>query len=142
MCLYNGSMAQARQPSKKITILIADDQVHVRKGLQTFLELDERMDVVGTAANGPEVLRMAEQLHPDLILMDISMPYLDGLEATRLLSAKNLKAQIIAMDTSSHPEARQKAALAGIATFIEKDIPDNGLIEKIHALMNLDASEM
>lgn len=105
------------------------------------MEMDERLAVVGMATNGLEVLRMAEELHPDLILMDITMPYLDGLETIRLLSAKQVNPQIIVMDTSNHPESRRKAELAGIVTFIEKDIPDNGLIAKIETLMKLQTHE-
>jgi len=100
--------------------LIADDQAHVRKGLELLLELQDDLEVVGTAANGLEAVELAEHLRPDVILMDLSMPHLDGFEAARRIRDKGLPASIIVMSAPGDPVSRQRAEQAGVVALIEK----------------------
>ena len=104
----------------RVRILIADDQAHVRKGLQLVLELEDDLEVVGTAANGLEAVDLAEHLRPDVILMDLSMPHLDGFEAARRIRDKGLPASVIVMSTACNPVSRQQAEQAGAVALIEK----------------------
>jgi DNA-binding NarL/FixJ family response regulator len=111
--------------STKIRILIADDLAHVRRELSTLLQLSHGLEVAGEAANGLEAVRQAELLHPDIVLMDLAMPGLDGIEATRRIKARGLARGVVMLTIHAHAEARQAAAAAGADAFIEKgtDIP-------------------
>jgi len=134
---------EARQvlSERVVRILIADDQAHVRKALQAVLQLEEDFEVVGTAANGVEAVALAEELRPDVILMDLGMPHLDGLEAARRIGHKNLPSLVIALTTPSDPESQQRATQAGAVAVIEKGMPDSALIEVIRSV-NRDGSSM
>ena len=121
-------------PGERMRILIADDQAHVRKGLQVVLQLEEDLEVVGIAANGVEAVELAERLSPDVILMDLSMPYLDGFKATKRIHSKNLPCLVIALATHSDPADWEKAEQAGAVALIEKGTPDTGLIQIIRSV--------
>jgi NarL family two-component system response regulator LiaR len=82
--------------SEKITVLIVDDHIWVRQGLRTFLDLHEAIDVVGEAGNGAEAVELVRQLLPDVVLMDLLMPEVDGIEATRQICALYPDTKIIA----------------------------------------------
>lgn len=121
-------------PNKRVRILIADDQAHVRKGLRVVLQLEDDLEVVGTAANGLEAVELAERLNPDIILMDLSMPHLDGLEATRRICHKKLPALVIVLTSPGDAASLQQAQRAGAAALIEKGSPDTKLSQVIRSV--------
>jgi len=122
--------------NKKIRILIVDDSAHVRQGLVTMLSLAARnmkleLDLAGEACNGNEAILRAEALQPDMILMDLEMPVLDGYLATQWIKSAHPSILIVALSIHSDPASRQKAAQAGVDAFIEKGAPLDELIQAI-----------
>ncbi len=105
---------------KQITILLADDHVIVRQGLCALLNTDGHFLMVGEARNGREAVEMAAALKPDVILMDIAMPLLNGLEATRQILAANPAAKIIILSAHSDDEYIEQMRQAGVSGFLEK----------------------
>ena len=121
---------------KNIRVLIVDDFPHVRQGLATVLKLASiqkglGIDVIGEARNGREAIQQAQSLHPDVILMDLEMPVMDGYKATHFLKQAALMVWIIALTIHGDPISRQKAVQAGVDDFIEKGAPFEELIQKI-----------
>ncbi len=106
---------------KLIRVMLVDDQQLVREGLRRMLELDERIDVVGEAKSGEEAVVKAAELDPDIILMDVRMPGMGGIEATRQLKAKECKANIIIL-TVYEDKYLAQAAEAGAVGYLLKDI--------------------
>ena len=104
-----------------ITIVIADDQELVREGLRMMLEAESDLSVVGEAANGNEALAAARALDPDVLLMDVRMPELDGIEATRLLVASGGRARVLVLTTFDLDEYVYRAMKAGASGFLLKD---------------------
>ncbi len=115
----------------KIKVLIVDDLERVRQELRTALQLVEGLEVVGEAVNGLEAVRQAENLSPDIVLMDLEMPGLDGFEATRQIKERHLAKGVVVLTIHSHPSARERAARVGVDAFIEKGTPIQTLIEAI-----------
>ncbi len=110
---------------KSIRILIVDDLPEVRAGLATLLHLatkksSSKVEVVGEAQNGREAVQQARDLRPDVILMDLEMPVLDGYEATRRIKAQQPEARVIILSIHASPEAEQRARAAGADSFIVK----------------------
>ena len=117
--------------SQPITILVADDHAVVRQGVCTLLEADGRCTVVGQARNGREALELARSLRPNVILMDIAMPVLNGLEATRQILAANPTARVLILSAHSDDAYVKRSIEAGATGFIEKQLPINSLIKAI-----------
>ena len=86
---------------EKITVLLADDHTVVRQGLRALLEAEEDMNVVGEAENGRQAVQMAKRLQPDVVVMDIAMPSLNGLEATRQISRESPKSKVLILSSYS-----------------------------------------
>ena len=101
--------------------MLVDDQQLVREGVRRMLELDERIDVVGEAKSGEEAILKAAEMDPDIILMDVRMPGIGGIEATRQLKAKECKANIIIL-TVYEDKYLAQAAEAGAVGYLLKDI--------------------
>ena len=107
-------------PARKITILLAEDHAVVRQGLRTLLETEVHFAVIGQAQTGREAVDLASTLHPDVILMDIAMPVLNGLEATRQILTANPKAKVLILSAHSDDEYIARMSAAGAAGFLEK----------------------
>ena len=122
-----------------IRVLVADDQSMVRAGFRMLLSGQEDIDVVAEASNGLEAVEKADRFHPDVILMDIRMPELDGLEATRRILAMDSGARILVLTTFDLDEYVYEALRAGASGFVLKDEPPEQLLAAIHTVAAGDA---
>jgi DNA-binding NarL/FixJ family response regulator len=116
-----------------IRILLADDQSLFREGLRTLLSVQTGFEVVGEAANGEEALRLAATLHPDVVLMDVRMPVLDGVAATRRLHGVMPACRVIVLTTFDDDEYVFEALRAGAIGYLLKDAPSEKLFEAVRA---------
>ncbi len=122
-----------------IRVLICDDQPLVRAGFRTILGSKRDIEVVGEAENGAEAVALAERRRPDVILMDIRMPVLDGVEATRRLVAAGTAARILVLTTFDLDEYVHAAIRAGASGFLLKDVTPANLLEAIRIVADGDA---
>ena len=121
-------------------VLIADDQALVRAGFRMILEAEEDMEVVGEAADGREAVEETRRLRPDVVLMDVRMPDVDGIEATRrLLGVDGAEAKIVMLTTFDMDEYVYDALRAGASGFLLKDVPPEQLVDGIRAVASGDA---
>ncbi len=121
---------------RRIRVLIADDHAVVRRGLRTFLELQDDIDVVGEAADGAECLERAEALRPDVILLDLVMPGVDGVATLRGLRAADSTARVLVITSFTDPAVAVPAVRAGAAGVLYKDVEPRDLasaIRSVHA---------
>ena len=122
-----------------IRVLICDDQPLVRAGFRTILGSKSDIEVVGEAENGAEAVALAERRRPDVVLMDIRMPVLDGVEATRRLVAADTPARILVLTTFDLDEYVHAAIRAGASGFLLKDVTPAKLLEAIRIVAGGDA---
>ena len=121
-------------------VLIVDDQALVRAGFRMILEAEEDMEVVGEAADGREAIAEAQRLRPDVVLMDVRMPDVDGIEATRrLLGDDGTDAKVVMLTTFDMDEYVYDALRAGASGFLLKDVPPEQLVAGIRAVASGDA---
>jgi DNA-binding NarL/FixJ family response regulator len=120
-------------------VLICDDQALVRGGFRAILGAQPDIDVVGEAENGAEAVALAERRRPDVILMDIRMPVLDGVEATRRLVADGSPSRILVLTTFDLDEYVHAAIRAGASGFLLKDVTPAQLLEAIRVVAGGDA---
>ena len=111
-----------------ISVLIVDDQALVRGGLRLIIDAQDDLEVVGEAENGAEALIAAERLEPDVVLMDIRMPELDGIEATRRLTATTPETRVLMLTTFDLDEYVVEAFRAGASGFLLKTAPRDQLV--------------
>ena len=116
---------------EKTKILIVDDQQNVRQSLGTILGLIDDFQVVGEAADGKEAIRLAVELDPDIVLMDMSMSELDGTAATRSIKRDNPAVGVLMLTMHGSRNARQRAFEAGVDGFVEKGIAMKKLADSI-----------
>ncbi|MFZ4155201.1 response regulator [Streptomyces pseudogriseolus] len=119
-----------------IKVLLVDDHQVVRRGLRTFLEVQDDIEVVGEAADGAEGVALAGELQPDVILMDVKMPGMDGVEALRRLRELDHRARVLVVTSFTEQRTVVPALRAGAAGYVYKDIdPDAlaGAIRSVHA---------
>ena len=121
-----------------IRVLIADDQSLVRAGFRLVLENHDDHDVVGEASNGEEAIHSAGRLEPDVVLMDIRMPELDGIAATREIT-RRFPARVLVLTTYDLDEYVYDALQAGASGFLLKDTPPELLVEAIHIVARGEA---
>ena len=122
-----------------IRVLVADDQSIVRAGFRLLLSGNDDIDVVAEASNGLEAVEKAARFEPDVVLMDIRMPELDGLEATRRILAADRSARILILTTFDLDEYVYEALRAGASGFVLKDDPPDQLIAAIQTVAAGDA---
>ena len=112
-------------------VMIVDDVKQVRQDLCTLLTLIDSIEIVGEAQNGSEAIQRAQALHPDVILMDLEMPVLDGFEATRQIRTCLPSCRVIALTIHDYESARLRATEAGMDGFIVKGAPLKSLVRII-----------
>jgi DNA-binding NarL/FixJ family response regulator len=124
-----------------IRILIADDQALVRAGFKMILDAEEDLDVIGEATDGAQAVELARRLKPDVVLMDIRMPELDGIEATRrvLAQAGDHAVRVLMLTTFDLNEYVYEALRAGASGFLLKDAPADQLVTAIRVVAAGDA---
>ncbi len=124
-----------------IRVLLADDQVLVRAGLRSLLDAQDGIEVVGEAGNGEEAARRAAELKPDVVLMDVRMPGVDGLEATRRIIAdpQSSAVRIVILTTFDLDEYVFEALRSGASGFLVKDTEPEDLIRAVRAVASGDA---
>ncbi|WP_327159273.1 response regulator transcription factor [Streptomyces tubercidicus] len=117
-------------------VLLVDDHQVVRRGLRTFLEVQEDIEVVGEASDGTEGIAAAEELRPDVVLMDVKMPGMDGIEALRTLRERDNPARVLIVTSFTEQRTVVPALRAGAAGYVYKDIDPEalaGAIRSVHA---------
>jgi len=119
---------------KKITILIAEDHVVVRESVRQFLEREDKLEVVGEASDGAEAVEMAQRLKPDVVIMDIAMPKLNGIEATKQIKANQPSATILILTAYDYEQYIFPLLEAGAAGYLLKDISGRELVEAIETV--------
>ena len=119
--------------AEMIGVLIADDQQLVREGLHVLLDLISDIEVIGEARNGKEAIAQAKKLHPDVVLMDIQMPEMDGIAATKQLQNECPKVKVIILTTFDNDEYVFEGLLAGAAGYMLKDVHSEQLANSIRA---------
>lgn len=122
-----------------IRVLVADDQAMVRAGFRMLLAGEDDIDVVAEASNGLEAVDKAARVHPSVVLMDIRMPVLDGLQATRRILAADSAARILILTTFDLDEYVYEALRAGASGFVLKDDPPEQLIAAVRTVAAGDA---
>ena len=122
-----------------VSVVVVDDQQLVRAGFHALLGSDPDIDVVGEAANGIEALEVGGACKPDVVLMDVRMPEMDGLEATRRLLADNPATRVLILTTFDLDEYVYEALRAGASGFLLKDTPPEELVEAITIVARGDA---
>ncbi|WP_432096811.1 response regulator [Streptomyces sp. bgisy100] len=124
------------EPRRSIRVLLVDDHQVVRRGLRTFLEVQDDIEVVGEAADGAEGVACAEELRPDVVLMDVKMPGTDGIEALRQLRARENPARVLIVTSFTEQRTVVPALRAGAAGYVYKDVDPEalaGAIRSVHA---------
>lgn len=122
-----------------IRVLLVDDQSLIRTGFTTILETEPGIEVVGQAANGEEGVRLAAELDPDVVCMDVQMPVMDGIEATRQITATNSRAAVLILTTFDRDDFLFETLQAGAAGFLLKTAEAEELIEAVKILGRGDA---
>jgi RNA polymerase sigma factor (sigma-70 family) len=123
-----------------VRVLVADDQALVRAGFRRILEADDEIEVVGEAADGVEAVERARELEPDLILMDIRMPRLDGIAATRQLAEQpDGGPRVLVLTTFGLEDYVYEALRAGASGFLLKDVLPEQLLSAVHVVAQGDA---
>jgi PAS domain S-box-containing protein len=120
-----------RPPSSVLRVVVADDHEIVRQGLAALLGDEGTIEVVGEAGNGQQAVELAERLRPDVVLMDVSMPVMNGAEATRRIKQDLPETRIVALSMREEPEVRQKMQAAGADRYVLKTAPYKELLAAI-----------
>ena len=123
----------------RIRVLVADDQPLVRAGIRRVIEVDEALAVIGEAGDGHEAVALTKALGPDVVLMDIRMPILDGIEATARLAESGSQARVVILTTFGLDEYVLGALRAGASGFVLKEAPPEEILDAIHIVARGDA---
>jgi DNA-binding NarL/FixJ family response regulator len=122
-----------------IKVLLADDQTLIRQGIRLLLEIEPDIEVVGQAANGREALQQVESIHPDVVLMDVRMPEMDGVEATRELSMRYPEVKVIILTTFEDDETVFEGLKAGARGYLLKDISSEEMADAVRRVAGGEA---
>jgi NarL family two-component system response regulator LiaR len=125
--------------TEKIKVLIVDDHQVVRQGLRTFLDLNEDIQVVGEAGDGAQAVEQAGRLNPDIILMDLVMPGMDGITATARIKSLGTGSRVIALTSFAEDDKVFPAIQAGASSYLLKDVSPEALVEAIRAVAHGEA---
>jgi len=117
-----------------IRILLADDHALVRQGFRMILEAQPDMEIVGQAGNGREAVELAEKLHPDVVVMDVAMPELNGTEATRRLAVSTPRTRVLALSMHKDSVYVREILRAGARGYLLKDSGDTDLVAAVRAI--------
>lgn len=117
--------------TEKIRVLLVDDQYLVREGIASLLELEEAIEVVGIAVNGKDAIAQSQSIKPNIVLMDVRMPEMSGVEATSKIKQALSTCQIIMLTTFDDEEFIVQSLLAGACGYLMKDIPPKDLVQAI-----------
>ena len=120
---------------RRARLLIVDDHDLIRESTQLMLEGEPELEVVGEAVNGPHALELCRQLRPDLVLMDVRMPEMDGLTATREIKKEMPAISVLMVSAYESEDYRREAASAGATDYILKDAERYQLLEAVHAAL-------
>jgi DNA-binding NarL/FixJ family response regulator len=125
--------------NQQISVLLADDQPLLRMGFRLILEGEDDFHIVGEASDGAEAVRLVRELNPDVVLMDVRMPVLDGIEATSAITASGSWARIIILTTFDVDEYAFAGLQAGASAFLLKDVAPSELIHAVRVVASGDA---
>src|SRR5215218_5027884 len=130
---FGGEEKVSRDPApvRAAHLLIADDHALVREGLRTMLSGEDGIEVIGEAHNGQQALEACRELTPDLVLMDVRMPVMDGLEATRKIKAEMPKTSVMMVTMHENPDYLFEAVRAGAAGYVLKDASGERLLSAV-----------
>ena len=126
---------QMNKTNKKISIIIADDHIFFREGLAKVLQMCKQYVVLGEAANGEELVSLANQHAPDLLIVDISMPTLNGIEAVKQIKYLGINCKVIALSMHSEVAILNKMIAAGAMSILDKNISRDELYEAINTVV-------
>ncbi len=124
-------ISELNETMSQIRVLLADDNVTFRHGLRKLLESDAQMVVVGEARDGLEAVTFAARRHPDVVLLDIRMPGLDGLAAAREIKQASPEVTIIILTSYDTPALRSRARESGVRAYLRKDIGEAELLRHV-----------
>ncbi|SME96470.1 response regulator [Paenibacillus barengoltzii] len=119
--------------ANRIKVMLVDDQNMIRQGFGYILSLQPDLQIVGEAGNGNDAVKMAEELHPDVILMDVQMPFMDGIEATKRIMAQQTGVKIVILTTFDDQDYVLEGIRAGAVGYLLKDAEASDMIEAIRA---------
>ena len=129
-------MAAKAKPKKRVKVLIADDQTLFREGIKDLLDNEKSIEVIGEAADGNEVVRLAKKLRPDVILMDIKLPHLDGVSATRLIRKELPETNVLILSSYEDEAHVMESIQAGANGYLSKMLPAAELVNALKAFAN------
>jgi DNA-binding NarL/FixJ family response regulator len=130
------------QDSKRVRILLADDHLIVRQGLCCLLQLETDFEVVGEAENGLQAIELARQCHPEVVIMDIDMPIMNGIEATSILAKEMPQVKIVALSMHIEKDAALRICDAGATAYLTKGCPTEELVTTIRACQTKPPKDM
>ena len=123
-------------PKKKLTVLIADDQTLFREGIKDLLENEKTISVVGEAADGQEAVRLAKKLKPNVILMDIKLPHMDGVTATRMVRTECPDTNVLILSSFEDEAHVMESIQAGANGYLSKMLPASELVNALKTFAN------